>query len=96
MLGLVAPAWADFADGAAAHTRGDYKEALQKLRPLAEQGNAYAQVYLGLMYYYGNGVEQDRLLAHMWFNVAASRFPPGGTVDVHLSFAPTVAGPALD
>ncbi len=29
------------------------------------------------MYYNGLDVTQDYVQAHMWFNLAASRFPPG-------------------
>ncbi len=43
LIGLAAPAWAGFAEGLAAHERGDYATALRELRPLAEQGNADAQ-----------------------------------------------------
>jgi hypothetical protein len=31
---------------------------------------------LGIMYSNGQGVEQNFILAHMWFELAASRFPP--------------------
>ena len=42
-------------------------------RPLAEHGHADAQVNLGIMYATGQGVPQDYIQAHMWFNLAASR-----------------------
>ena len=29
------------------------------------------------MYCHGRGVRQDDVLAHIWFTLAASRFPPG-------------------
>ena len=38
----------------------------------AEQGDADAQFALGQMYQEGKGVKQDLILAHMWFNIAAS------------------------
>ena len=41
-------------------------------RKSAEQGNAEAQNNLGFMYGKGNGVLQDDVYAHMWFNIAAS------------------------
>jgi TPR repeat protein len=44
-------------------------------RKAAEQEYAKAQYNLALMYYNGQGVPQDYILAHMWFNLAASRFP---------------------
>ncbi|MDP6417654.1 MAG: hypothetical protein QGG54_21930 [Gammaproteobacteria bacterium] len=38
----------------------------------AEQGYARAQYNLGLMYGTGQGVIQDNVYAHMWWNIAAS------------------------
>jgi TPR repeat protein len=38
----------------------------------AEQGHASAQTNLGLMYANGEGVPQDYVYAHMWWNIAAS------------------------
>ncbi len=49
-LGLTAPAWAGWNEGVAAYNRGDYATALREWRPLAEQGNADAQFFLGVMY----------------------------------------------
>jgi TPR repeat protein len=40
----------------------------------AELGDATAQYSLGLMYDSGRGVLQDYVLAHKWYNLAASRF----------------------
>ncbi len=42
-----------------------------------QQGGANAQLLLGSMYDNGRGVPQDYAHAHMWFNLAASRHPPG-------------------
>jgi len=39
---------------------------------MAEAGNAGAQLYLGVMYAKGEGVPQDYVQAHMWFNLAAA------------------------
>ncbi len=75
LIGLAAPAWAGLAEGAAAYLRGDYATALREFRPLAKQGDANAQFNLGLMYDNGQGVPQDYVRAHMWFNLAASRLP---------------------
>jgi hypothetical protein len=38
----------------------------------AEQGYARAQYNLGLMYGTGQGVIQDNVYAHMWWNIAAA------------------------
>jgi len=51
-------------------------------RKAAEQGNADAQFFLGFMYDAGRGVPQDYAQAHMWYNLAASRFPPGEGRDI--------------
>ena len=54
-----------------AYNAGDYDTALQEWRLLAEQGDALAQFILGDMYYNGQGVLQDNVLAHMWLNLGA-------------------------
>jgi uncharacterized protein len=41
-------------------------------RAAAEQGNASAQNNLGASYANGQGVVQNFVLAHMWFNIAAA------------------------
>ncbi len=42
---------------------------------------AVAQYNLGFMYRKGQGVTQDYAQAHMWYNLAASRLPPGENRD---------------
>ena len=69
---LAVPAWADFEAGMDAADRGDYETALRKWRPLAEQGDSYAQHNLGVLYANGQGVLQDFVQAHMWYNLAAA------------------------
>ena len=46
-------------DGVAAYESGDYAEAVKMFRLAADQGNAYAQATLGVMYAEGQGVPQD-------------------------------------
>jgi TPR repeat protein len=61
-------------DGEVAYQRGDYTVALRLWRPLADGGNADAQLGLGTLYINGGGgVPQDYAQAHMWFNLSASR-----------------------
>ena len=67
--------------GVEAWERGDYAVAYREWRTLADQGDADAQYNLGNMYYNGQGVSQDYAQAHMWLNLAASRFPPGENRD---------------
>ena len=74
MLSFAAPVAAGpFEDAVAAHGRGDYATALRLWRPLADQGNAHAQFNLGAMYANGQGVPQDYVRAHMWFNLSAAQ-----------------------
>ena len=50
--------------------------ALKYWKPLAEQGNAEAQFNVGLMYYEGDGVEQDYAEAAKWFSKASEKGHP--------------------
>ena len=60
-------------DGFSAYKRGDSGAAMQLLRPLADQGDAPAQIGLGWMYRDGRGVAQDNAQALMWLRKAADR-----------------------
>ncbi len=73
ILGLTAPAWAGMDEALAAYQRGDYATALREWRPLAKQGNAKAQQYLGFMYKKGLGVPQDDAEAVKWYRKAAEQ-----------------------
>ena len=59
--------------GVAAWLRSDYAEALRHSRPLAEQGYAGAQFFLGVMYGNGQGVPQDHAAAVKWYRLAAEQ-----------------------
>jgi TPR repeat protein len=50
----------------------NYNEARIWFRKAADQGHVLAQAYLGLMYRDGEGVQQDYVQAHMWFNLASA------------------------
>jgi len=50
----------------------DYTEAVRLYLLSAEQGHALAQTNLGVLYVRGFGVQQDKVLAHMWFNLGAA------------------------
>ncbi len=73
LIGLAAPVWAGYYEGVAAYERGDYATALREFRPLAEQGNADAQSFLGFMYQEGQGVPQDYAAAVRWYRKAAKQ-----------------------
>ena len=62
-----------FKDALAAHKRGDYATVLSVLRPLAAQGDARGQYYLGDMYGKGQGVPQDYKEAVRWYGLAAAQ-----------------------
>lgn len=68
------PAHADqLQDGKAASTRGDYPTAFKLLGPLADQGNAEAQLDLGMMYLDGQGAERNPTEAYAWIRKAAEQ-----------------------
>ncbi len=60
-------------DCRAAYERQDYATALQLCRPLAEGGDARAQLSLGGMYYNGQGVQRDFPEAAKWTRKAAEQ-----------------------
>ncbi len=70
---VATPVFADFQEGYDAYLEKDYKTALRELRPLAEQGNAEAQFYMGNMYNNGRGVSQDYKQAAKWYTLSAEQ-----------------------
>jgi len=66
---LDVPAWGDDA-GQRAYDRGDYAAAL---REFGEDGSAEAQMMLGIMYFKGQGVQQDKKRAAELLLKAAER-----------------------
>ena len=59
--------------GVSALNRQDYVSASRILIPLAEQGVAAAQSYLGFMFETGRGVPQNYTEAAMWYRRAAEQ-----------------------
>ena len=68
---LMPAAGQSFEEGVSAYHQGDYATALENFRPLAEQGDPWAQVLLGVMYEDGEGVPQDYAEAARWYRLAA-------------------------
>jgi TPR repeat protein len=66
-------AGADLASAKHAYEQKDYAAAFKEFTPLAEQGNAEAQFFLGKMYLLGQGVPKDSDLAIKWFKASAAR-----------------------
>ena len=49
----------------------DYRQAFIRLKPEAEKGQPDAQYAIGYMYYYGQGVVENRRQAWYWITMAA-------------------------
>ena len=69
---LTTPAWADYAAGQEAWEAGRIAEALSEWEAAAAEGDVRAMMTLGRAYQRGVGAPQDYILAHFWFNLAAS------------------------
>lgn len=52
-----------FDEGIVAFKKGNYTEAIRRLRPFAEKNNATAQHQIGLMYAYGLGTDRNIKIA---------------------------------
>ncbi len=73
LVSFVEPAWADFQAGMDAKNRGNFAKALRELQPLAEQGDARAQFYLGVLHENGDGVPEDYGKAREWYEKSAEQ-----------------------
>jgi TPR repeat protein len=75
LVGLVvSTANADSVDNAiTVFLRGDYKEAVKILQPLAEQGNVSPQFNLGFIYSDAPGVPRDYAEAEKWYRNAGDQ-----------------------
>jgi TPR repeat protein len=71
MIGAWRAAAGELEDGLGAFDHGDYRAALAQLQPLADQGNATAEVRVGQMFDQGHGVKQDYAQAAAWYRKAA-------------------------
>ena len=69
----------------------DYRSAFIRLKPQAEKGQPDAQYAVGYMYYYGQGVVEDRNQAWFWIHMAARLGQPDAIQAVQiLGSAPPV------
>lgn len=64
---------ADVREGYEAYKKGDFVNSLKEFQPLADQGDADAQYYLGLMFARGKGVSKDYIQAVNWYTKAAEQ-----------------------
>ncbi len=71
--GTLVAAEQTFDEAVAAYERGDYATAMRGFRVHAEQGNAEAQLNLGVMYANSLGVPEDDAEAARWFRKAAEQ-----------------------
>ena len=62
-----------FEEALKACDRGEHNAEYRLIKPLADQGDASAQYYLGGMYDDGHGVPQDYNKASMWYEMAAGK-----------------------
>ena len=72
-IGGVCPAFVcadDFEDAINAVNNHNYKTAFKKIVPLAEKGQAAAQLILGMMYFKGTGVEKNIVEADKWLLIS--------------------------
>ena len=75
VLALLLPllAHAGFDEGVEAYAQADYAKAMAEMKPLAEQGEARAEYFVGFLYRYGYGVKVDHAEAGKWFKLAAEQ-----------------------
>ena len=59
--------------GIDAYNRGDFKAAIELLRPLANERDGEALYYMGRMHEKGQGVEKDFIKAHVNYNLASQK-----------------------
>jgi hypothetical protein len=83
-----APVWAesDWERARTAHERGDYAAEMALIRPLAEQGFAFAQFNLGVLYDQGYGVPMDDRQAIEWYRKAAEQGLPQAQINLGIMY----------
>lgn len=72
LVGSVGLASADYNEAMRHFEQQEYRQALQQFSDSAKRGDANAQYMLGRLHAAGNGTTQNFVLAHKWFNLAAS------------------------
>ena len=66
----------------AKNDRADHEASIKDLRRSAEEGDAYAQNELGVLYYQGKGVPQNYREAKDWFDKAVQKGHAGAQVNL--------------
>jgi TPR repeat protein len=74
-LALLLPilAYGGFDEGVEAYAQADYTKAMAEFKPLAEQGDARSEYFMGFLYHYGYGVKADATEAGKWFRLAGEQ-----------------------
>ena len=70
---MIADSHADYEDGLDAAMRGDYETAYREFQLAAENGLSLAQYNLAILYFMGQGVEQNDEQAFFWTREAAQQ-----------------------
>ena len=76
----------DVQDAKDAYERADYETAYKLFLPLAEQGDAKAQYFLGMMHSEGKGVPQDYQDAVKWYLLAAEQGKASAQYDLGIMY----------
>lgn len=84
LLSACLPSAFNLREGIASFKAQDYRRAFIRLKPEAEKGQPEAQYAVGYMYYYGQGVVEDRKKAWFWINMAAQLGQPDALVAVKI------------
>jgi len=74
-LALLLPmlAHAGFDEGVEAYAQAEYAKAMAEFKPLAEQGDARSEYFMGFLYRYGYGVAANATEAGKWFRLAGEQ-----------------------
>ena len=73
LFGIVVPNFVkadELQDAVRVLNNRDFKTAYKMLAPLAEKGNAAAQLIVGMMYFKGTGVEENIVEADKWLLIS--------------------------
>lgn len=91
-----AGAQAGLQEGITAYQKGNYTAALKELRPLADNGDAKAQVLLGEIYDSGKGVPQNHMEAASWYRKAAEQGNAGAQTTLGVMYEKGIGVPLDD
>jgi len=73
---------APFDDAVAALSAGDYERALALFQPLAADGNASAQYYVGVMFENGYSTTRNEVAALTWYRLSAEQGVPQAAYNI--------------